>query len=130
METNATMESTQKYTYLTMTADDRTTILTKPVDNKVYVKKDNEIAYFGVEENMSNPMSTLIIESMLLVADYGNSRVVAFDINKETYLGEVLNRSDGINWPVGLAYKAPFLCVTESNVSQNWSFVNFFKWIG
>ena len=130
VETNVNMVSTQKYTYLTLTADDRTTILTKPVDNQVFVNKNGKATYFGVEQNISNPMTTLVIENILLVADYGNSRVIAFDINKETYLGEMLNRSDGIKWPVGLAYKAPLLCVTESNVSQNWSFVNFFKWIG
>ena len=81
------------------------------------------------QKYLSNPMSTLSIETMLLVADYGNWRVVAFEIkNLIKYLGEVLSPADGIKWPVGLAYRAPYLCVTESNVDDGWACVNFFKW--
>ena len=92
------------------------------------IKPDGNIQKF--KNNLSQPKATLVMENVLLVADYNNFRVVGFDIKSTDYLGEVLSKTDGIKWPVGLAYKAPYLCITESNNDKNWSKVKFFKWTG
>ena len=126
VKTLLSMNSEKLYTFLRMTSDEKTLIITKPVQNVIYLN-NNGTKYY-VRHNFSRPMSTLVIENMVLVADCLNSRVVAFDTTEQTYLGEVLNIGDGLNWPVGLAYKAPYLCVTECNVDQKWARVKFYKW--
>ena len=118
------------YSFFTIWKEEQL-FLTKRFANEILTTKivsGHINQYF--KQNLDNPMATLVIGNMLLVADHNNCRIVAFDINDKAYLGEVLSREDGIRWPVGLAYKAPYLCITECEGDQNWSKVKFYKWTG
>ena len=118
------------YSFLTIWKEEQL-FLTKRFANEILNTKilsGHINQYF--DQNLDNQMATLVIGNMLLVADHNNCRIVAFNINEKAYLGEVLSREDGIRWPVGLPYKAPYLCITECEGDQNWSKVKFFKWTG
>ena len=128
VETRLAMNNGKTYTFLRMTSDEKTMIITKPVQNEIYLNYIGTGRKYYFRQNFSRPMSSLVIENMILVADCMKWRVVAFDITNKTYLGEVLNIGDGLKWPVGLAYKAPYLCVTECNVDQKWACVKFYQW--
>ena len=127
VKTITTMGTQTTYTFISFTGDGQTRIITKPNQNEVCVYKRGIPYYF--KQSLSEPMSTLILENMFLVADHQNWRVLACDFNKEMYLGVVLSAND-VKWPIGLAYKAPYLCITESHTQSNWSRVKFYKWLG
>ena len=90
VETLTTMGRQTTYTFRRFTSDRQTRIITKPKQNEVYVNKCVMPYYF--KHSLSEPMSTVILEDMFLVADHQNWRVLACDFNKEMYLGQVLSQ--------------------------------------
>ena len=72
--------------HMSATKDETTICFTQPVKGMILgVKLDGNIQKF--KNNLSQPKATLVMENVLLVADYNNFRVVGFDIKSTDYLG-------------------------------------------
>ena len=60
-----------------------------------------------------SPMATTVTDmGTVLVADQGNHRISHFTIDGQ-FLSQVVTQDDGIELPIGLCYKRPYLWVTK-----------------
>ena len=87
---------------------------------KVYNSSWELLHSFGTEGNgdgqfgQYSPMATTVTDmGTILVADQGNLRISHFTIEGH-FLSHVATKDDGIEHPIGLCYKHPYLWVTRA----------------
>ena len=91
---------------------------------KVYNSSWKQLHSFGSEGTSDgqfkgySPMATSVTDmGTILVADQGNHRISHFTIDGQ-FLSNVATINDGIQFPIGLCYKHPYLWVTRSNAKN------------
>ena len=62
--------------------------------------------------SFNRPISTCVTPGGFLVADWGNHRISYFNIGGQ-FKQHVVTEKDGLHYPYGLCYKAPFVWVTQ-----------------
>ena len=97
---------------------------------RVYDEGWNEVSSFGgqgIEDGQLRwPTSaTVTPEGNLLVTDWGNNRICQFSMNGD-FLGHVLTNKDGIKSPMDIAFKSPYLAITENN-NKNYCAIKIFE---
>ena len=75
--------------------------------------------YGSDDGELYRPISAVVSdENSIIISDYWNDRVSEFSFNG-TFLRQLVDRSDGTDWPYSMSYYYPYLWLVQNDSPRN-----------